>query len=175
MMANECHDKTRRVTVIQANTVDQHQPALGWKSCLKPFWKWIKFIGMSIDSDESDSCFFIIRRWVLYLSVLCLHFTVIVHLFCNTENIASIAYTKDGHISNTLQWNFLIDVLSYATYVIGVYTSHLLSITRSSGLWKSLIDSLDLLEIRFPLSTHNHTRVRKWSIVATIYVIVSVL
>lgn len=169
------HDKQtiKRITVLQANAVAQHQPLPGWKSCLKPFWKWMKFIGISIDIDENDNYFNIIRRWVLYISVLGLHLTIIVHLFFNTENV-TIAYTKDDHTSNTLQWIFLIDAISYASYVIGVYTSHLLSITRS-GLWKNLINSLDLLETRSPLSIHNYSSVKKWSVVATIYIIVSVL
>ncbi len=159
-----------KVKVSEANSI-VHQNQQVWKSSLEPFWKWMKFIGMSpTDTFDEPSYFRLIHRWALYLAILIIQPSIVIHMLCNTEDIVS-TYTKSDY-SSALHWNFLIDVFNYAIYVVGIYTAFLFMIGR--GFWKSLTDSIDLIEINLPLSTHNQRLGRKCSILAVSYLILSV-
>jgi len=83
------------------------------------------FIGMS--ATETNDKISLMRRWTLYIAVLVIQISIVVHMFCNTENIVS-TYTK-GNYSSALHWNFLIDALNFAVYVIGIYTAFIFMMT----------------------------------------------
>ncbi len=148
------------------------QNIYGWQSSLEPFWKWIRFIGMTTSEAEDITCLSSIHRWVLYLFVLFLHPSIFIHMICNTESIVS-TYTK-GDYSSALHWNFIIDGFNYAAYIVGVYSVYFVTMIHM-GHWKSLKDSIDLIEMNLPLSAQNHRLAKKCSIAAVNYLILSVL
>ena len=127
---------------------------------------------MTTSEAENVRYFSLIHRWVIYIIVLFLHPIVFIHLICNTESIVS-TYTK-GDYSSALHWNFLIDGFNYAAYIVGVYSVYFVVMIHR-GHWKSLTDSIDLIEMNLPLSAQNHRLGKKYSILAVIYLILSVL
>ena len=158
-----------RVKAMEARNIIQNN--YGWKFSLEPFWKWMNLIGMTTSKAEDITCLSSIHRWVIYLFVLFLHPSIFIHMICNTESIVS-TYTK-GDYSSALHWNFLIDGFNYAAYIVGVYSVYFVTMIHM-GHWKSLKDSIDLIEINLPLSAQNHRLGKKCSILAVTYLILSV-
>lgn len=140
---------------------------LDWS--LKFFNLWLKLIGVQSLSVSEVECWSRLLNIITFLTVTLIEMTTVVDVVLDITNV-SLVYTDGVSTSDALSWNFIIDSLNLAFYVICGYAV-LLILTHTNSL-KELVNSFRQLE--HP-NVDIYPRFRKICAYYTAYIILSVL
>lgn len=154
----------------QSNLSNQNSKTSNLNLSLKAITTWLSFIAIPPPpvSGSSRQLIQFLRIFSL-LFVLIVHFTLVVHVFLNARNV-SLTYTR-GISTTASSWNFIIDNINWAMYVVGGHV-FLLFLTRPKT-WTDLINSFNLLEDN--LKTPDIlSKCRRVSVQLIVYIICSV-
>lgn len=111
---------------------------------LKPLTRFMYLIGVPLPLTDDKSS----RPWrklltaVFFVVVVLIHLWLVVHVSLHARDI-SVSYASRVSSSAT-SWNFIIDNLNWAMYIVGGH-SFLLFLTKPE-IWKDLSDSFKSLE-----------------------------
>lgn len=132
--------------------------------------KWMWFVGVA-PQRVGKRCTLLndFVCGVRFLVVIVILSSLVLHSVFNARSVTE-TYVND--ISNTLSWNFIIDNLTYATYVIGV-NGFLIYLTRSKT-WAKLVSSFTTLEETLSPTFNIYKKCRKFSIYVILYTITTV-
>jgi len=153
---------------------------LGWS--LNPLIYWMRFLGIYLPQDStknvlpSSSFFRFIHKYGLYLINIGSHFSLVV-LSMWPLNSSQGMPNQQRKKSIALDWNLLIDNVTFAVYSIGIHSAIFLFLITK---WKMITQSLliatfeNTTELNKNHFGHSSLQFRKLSIAGIFYILFSV-
>lgn len=138
-------------------------------SSLDSLRKWMKLIGVPLPPvTGSFNPFSQFICAIFFTVVLLIHLWLVFHTSFNARTV-SVSYSN-GISTTASSWNFIIDSINFAMYVISGHV-FMLFLTRPKT-WKDLINSLKILEDQDTINIYR--KCRQFTFHAIVYVISSV-